>query len=455
MNDIIYWVWLSQKNGPGRSDAVRMLERFPGGAREIYEATNEQLLACKECNTAFIRRVMDRDLKQAERILEFCFINGIRVVSCASKNYPKRLRSLYNKPIVLYVRGMIENLDDRFCVSIVGTRNMSDYGKHMTFSLARQLISYGAVIISGAAYGIDSTANNTAVFMDEPSVAVLGSGVNVPYPAKNEELLNKIAANGMVISEYEPNTPPYSHNFPLRNRIISGLSDAVVVVECGLKSGALITTRYAADQGRRVYAVPGNVGAPGSVGPNSLIRDGAKLVMRCEDIIEDFADRFNLEKLDRIISSEKYLRYEYNHSIPVRKENKPIIWDGTKPHKASAIVARKENTNAVEAEMTVPKRTKRSPRIVEKQGKPLSPAERVSDIPQNTEAPADKKERIYAMTDDNQRKVLDAMPSGTEVAIDQLAKTGLPTNTILSSLTMLELFSAVESLPGGLYKKLI
>ncbi|MBQ8248936.1 MAG: DNA-processing protein DprA [Clostridia bacterium] len=455
MNDIIYWVWLSQKNGPGHSDAIRLLQYFPGGAREIYEATNEQLLACKDCSMAFIRRLMNRDLKEAERILEFCFINGIRVVSCASENYPKRLRSLYNKPVVLYIRGMIEDLDDRFCVSIVGTRNMSDYGKHMTFSLARQLISYGAVIISGAAYGIDSTANNTAVFMDEPSVAVLGSGVNVPYPAKNKELLDKIAAKGMVISEYEPNTPPYSHNFPLRNRIISGLSDAVVVVECALKSGALITARYAADQGRRVYAVPGNVGAPGSIGPNSLIRDGAKLVMRCEDIIEDFEDRFNLEQLDRIISSEKYLRYEYNHSIPVRNENKPMTRDGVKIVRASATAARKENIGEKHPDEATPRRTQRSPRIVEKQGGPSVTVKHESDISQNAESAADKKEKIYAMTDDNQRLVLDAMPSGTEVTIDQLAKTGLSTNMILSSLTMLELFSAVESLPGGLYKKLI
>ena len=446
MKDIIYWVWLAQKNGPGRIDAIKMLQYFPGGAREIYEATNEQLTACKDCSSAFIRRLADRDLGEAERILEFCFIKGIRVVSCASPNYPKKLHALYNKPIVLYIRGMIENFDDRFAVSMIGTRNMSNYGKHMTFSIARQLVSYGSVIISGAAYGIDSAANNTAVFMEEPTVAVLGSGVNVPYPAKNAELLDKIAARGMVISEYEPNTPPYSRNFPLRNRIISGLSDAIVVVECGLKSGALITTRYAADQGKRVYAVPGNVGAPGSVGPNRLIRDGAKLVTRGEDIIEDFGDQFELKQLDRVITSEKYLRYEYNHNIPVSRENKPIAAEVSSPVKVAAAQIKKvlspdkpARRNRAESDRKV-KREAVKPGTVNNS---------------RAEPDASKREQILLMLDDNQKLVLNAIPDGCAVTTDRLVSTGLSTNMILSSLTMLELFSAVESLPGGLYRKLI
>ncbi len=445
MKDIIYWVWLAQKNGPGRTDAVKMLQYFPGGAREIYEATNEQLAACKDCNPAFIRRLANRDLGEAERILEFCFIKGIRVVSCVSPNYPKKLQYLYNKPIVLYIRGMIENFDDRFAVSLVGTRNMSNYGKHMTFSLTRQLVSYGAVIISGAAYGIDSAANNTAVFMEEPTVAVLGSGVNVAYPAKNAELLDKIAARGMVISEYEPNTPPYSRNFPLRNRIISGLSDAVVVVECGLKSGALITTRYAADQGKRVYAVPGNVGAPGSVGPNRLIRDGAKLVTTCEDIIEDFADQFDLKQLDRIITSEKYLRYEYNHNIPVSRENKPITAETKEPIKAAAAQIKKA--------LVPDQPSRKRPTTSVKSAKREAVKPRSDDF--RAEPDIGKREQILLMLDNNQKLVLNAIPDGAAVTTDQLAKTGLSTNIILSSLTMLELFSAVESLPGGLYRKLI
>ncbi len=443
MKDIIYWVWLAQKNGPGRADAIKLLQHFPGGAREIYEATAEQLSACKDCTPAFVSRLAEHDLSEAERILEFCFLKGIRVVSCASPNYPKKLQSLHNKPVVLYIRGVIDNFDDRFAVSMIGTRNMSNYGKHMTFSLSRQLISYGSVIISGAAYGIDSVANNTAVFMDEPTVAVLGSGVNVAYPAKNAELLDKIAAKGMVISEYEPNTPPYSRNFPLRNRIISGLSDAVVVVECGLKSGALITTRYAADQGKRVYAVPGNVGSPGSVGPNRLIRDGAKLVERCEDIIEDFAEDFDLKQLDRIITSEKYLRYEYNHTVPVSRENKPIASGARETVKVAAAQIKKTPALNKPAKARTPEKPTKHEAVKQ------------SGVEMRTEPDIGKKEQLFLMLDDNQKLVYNAIPDGGAVTIDGLVSTGLSTNMILASLTMLELFSAVESLPGGLYRKLI
>lgn len=451
MSDIIYWVWLAQKNGAGGVDAVKLLEHFPGGAREIYEASYEELCACKDCSAQFIRRLSDHNLTRAEQTLEFCFMNGIRVVSCASENYPKRLQSLYNKPIVLYVRGIIENLNELFCVAIVGTRSMSGYGKHMTFTLARQLIAHGALVISGAAYGIDSAANNTAVFMEEPTVAVLGSGVNVPYPAKNKELLDYIASHGMVISEFEPNTPPYGKNFPIRNRIISGLADAVVVVEGDAKSGALITARCACDQGRRVYAVPGNVGAPNSVGTNRLIRDGAKAVTCAEDIIEDFADQFDLNKIERIIKSEKYLRYEYNHTPPVMPENKPI---STKMQDMQAQAEipkiRRERVKQIP---DIPKPLDYKNENTEKPKVQRVSKERKAEEVKREDTP--DREKVMSFLDDTQRRVFDAMPEGRAVSVDKIVEAGLDAKDVLAALTMLELYCAVQSLPGGLYKKII
>lgn len=468
MNDIIYWVWLAQKNGAGSSDAVKLLEYFPGGARDVYEATKEQLSACRECSSAFLRRLGDHDLTRAEQTLEFCFMNGIRVVPCNSKNYPRRLNDLYNKPIVLYIRGMIEDLNERFCVSIVGTRSMSAYGKHMTFTLARQLIAYGAIVISGAAYGIDSAANNTAVFMEEPTVAVLGSGVNVPYPAKNKDMLDYIASHGMVISEFEPNTPPYGKNFPIRNRIISGLADAVIIVEAGEHSGALITARYACDQGRRVFAVPGNVGAPNSVGTNYLIRDGAKLVTCAEDIIEDFADMFDLTKIDRIIKSEKYLRYEYNHSIPVHSDNKPIstrAQDKTEATKVPPIKANdgeaklpdvpnpSDYSGAAKAHGAVDTPPKKRESAPAKRAKTQKNAEVQSSEP--TGQNKTDRERVMSFLDETQRRVFDAIPEGKAISADKIVELGISTKDALAALTMLELYSAVEALPGGLYRKII
>lgn len=502
MNDIIYWVWLALKNGAGHSDAVKLLKHFPGGAREIYEAPYERLAAVKECSELFIKRLTDHDLSQPERILEFCFMNGIRVVTCASSHYPRRLQELYNKPIVLYIRGMIEDIDDRFCVSIVGTRKMSNYGKHITFTLARQLIGYGALIISGAAYGIDSTANRTAVFFEEPTVAVLGSGVNVPYPAQNKSMLDLIGTHGMVISEFEPNTPPYGRNFPIRNRIMSGLADAVVVVEADEKSGALITARHAADQGRSVYAVPGNIGATNSIGPLRMIRDGAKIVTCVEDIIEDFTDRFKLKKLDRIVKSDKYLRYEYNHSIPVQAENVPMQSEEQNLPAVLNVPMTKRSTDAP-AFPDIPTPTDyRGKSGADVRSIPLSAPDAydtADDIPydmadrtdgstavskndrrlpsrngserhirkeskgskeiQSKAAPsseiASERDWIYSKLGETQIKVLEAFPKDTPMSPDKLAECGIDIGDVLSSLTVLELYSAVEALPGGLYKRKI
>lgn len=476
MTDIIYWVWLAQKNGAGHADAVKLLKHFPGGARDIYEASYEQLVAASDGSRDFISKLTDHDLTLAERTLEFCFMNGVRVIPCNSPHYPKRLHDLYNKPIVLYMRGMVEDLDDRFCVSIVGTRNMSSYGKHMAFTLARQLIGYGAIVISGAAYGIDSAANSTAAFLEEPTVAVLGSGVNVPYPSENKALIDWIGTHGAVISEFEPNTPPYGRNFPIRNRIISGLSDAVVVVEGGARSGALITARCAQDQGRMVYAVPGNVGAANSIGPNSMIRDGAKLVTRTEDIIEDFTDRFDLKQIERIINSDKYLRYEYNHHVPTRPENKPIkpgepgnsigfkIPEIKKPIRSEPLpdipkpddYRIPKNHPGAGEEAAAPDDADMQTRHASKSKTKISAGDKQIGTP---EPPAKKsaaeRERIMRLLDDVSRRVLDSIPDGEPISTDKIAQMGFGAGEVMASLTTLELYAAVEALPGGLYRKLL
>jgi len=479
MKDVIYWVWLASKNGPGGVDAHKLLKHFPGGARDIFEASREELLKAEDCSPQFLRRLEDHDLKNAENVLEFCFINGIRVIHCASDSYPRRLHDVYNKPLVLYVRGHIEDLDDRFCVSIVGTRDMSGYGKHMTFMLARQLIGYGAIIISGAAYGIDSSANNTAMYMESETVAVLGSGVNVPYPASNKDLLDWIGEHGMVVSEFEPNTPPHGRNFPIRNRIISGLADAVVIVEAGEKSGALITARRAADQHRRVYAVPGNVGAPNSFGTNNLIRDGAKLCTRAEDIVEDFVEEFGLHKVDKIVNSDRYRRYEYQHSVPVLSENMPIPAKQQEAQRAKAAPvppAREKKPRGPLPDIPQPADFKKAGAEIE--NRPI-PSERPdTDVPRPIreapvrepsepaeEAPSGafvskpdagkQRERLLSLLTDEQRQVLDAIPENSSVTTDQIAQTGIPADSVMSSLTFLELYAAVEAMPGGFYKKLI
>ena len=213
-------------------------------------------------------------------------------------SYPSLLKEIYDPPAVLYARGKILKRDYN-AVAVVGTRKASAYGKAAAGILARGLASYNISVVSGAAYGIDTAAHKAVLEAGGRTIAVLGGGLDRPYPASNKNLLDRISENGAVLSEYEPESPPAAHNFPRRNRIISGLCHGVLVVEAPKRSGALITAALAGEQGRQVYAVPGSIFSSGSAGTLGLIRDGAVPVGRVEEIIEDIKmqlDRNLLQK---------------------------------------------------------------------------------------------------------------------------------------------------------------
>jgi DNA processing protein len=210
----------------------------------------------------------------------------IRSADRDDPRYPRLLRLIQNPPRKLYYRGDI-SLAARAAVAVVGARKATDYGKWAAFNLAKTLTKYGLVVVSGMAYGVDSEAHRGALAAGGKTVAVLGCGVDICYPARNARLMSEILEKGLVLSEFEPKTTPRDFTFPLRNRIISGLSVATVVVEAGLHSGSLITAERAAEQGRSVYAVPGNINRIMSFGCNKLIRDGALPVVVFDDIATD------------------------------------------------------------------------------------------------------------------------------------------------------------------------
>jgi DNA processing protein len=207
-------------------------------------------------------------------------------VDLRDPRYPRLLRLIQNPPQRLYYRGDI-SLAARTAVAVVGARKATEYGRWAAFNLAKTLVEYGLAVVSGMAYGADSEAHRGALAAGGKTVAVLGCGVDVCYPARNARLMNEILEKGLVLSEFAPGTMPRDFTFPLRNRIISGLSVATVVVEAGLHSGSLITAERAAEQGRNVYAVPGNINRAMSFGCNKLIRDGALPVVVFDDIAKD------------------------------------------------------------------------------------------------------------------------------------------------------------------------
>lgn len=212
---------------------------------------------------------------------------GARIVTAWDDGYPAALGETPDPPAVLYVFGSLEEAD-RDAVALVGSRAATEYGKIAASLLGRELARRGVTVVSGLARGIDTAAHTGALEGGGRTVAVLGCGLDTVYPAANRGLARRIASSGALVTEYAFGSPPLKHHFPLRNRIISGLSLGVVVVEAAERSGALITGALALDQGREVFAVPGNITSPKSVGPNRLIRDGAKAVTAVEDILEEF-----------------------------------------------------------------------------------------------------------------------------------------------------------------------
>jgi DNA processing protein len=208
---------------------------------------------------------------------------GAEVVTLADAGYPQPLREIPDPPLALYVRGKVP---EHVAVAVVGTRNPSSDGEYVAHRMAADLAAAGVCVVSGLARGVDASAHRGALEAGGPTVAVLGCGVDVPYPAGHEELAARVALHGAVVSEYPPGTPPAKHHFPSRNRIISGLSRAVVVVEATLRSGALITADLALEQGREVFAVPGSVLNPRSQGPHRLLREGAGWAESAADVLQ-------------------------------------------------------------------------------------------------------------------------------------------------------------------------
>jgi DNA processing protein len=212
---------------------------------------------------------------------------GAHAVGITDPGYPQALKHTADPPFVLYVRGSLEEIEP--AVAIVGTRSPTPYGRETAMGMARSLSAMGVTVVSGLARGIDTAAHIGALEGETNTVAVLGTGIDVPYPAENEKLASRIAERGAVVTEYPPGTPPDPGNFPRRNRVISGLSAGVVVVEAARRSGALITARFAGEQGRILMAVPGLVTNARSLGPHHLIRQGAVLVRDADDVVTEIA----------------------------------------------------------------------------------------------------------------------------------------------------------------------
>lgn len=277
-----YWIWLSLLHLQPRQK-LALLQRFRD-PETIYKAQAEDFGDLSVTAEA----VADKDLTKARKILAQCAHKRIGIVAYGDSGYPKRLKNVEDPPFVLYYKGVLPNWEAAPVIGVVGTRKASPYGLNMAKQLGYQIAAAGALLVSGGALGIDAEAMTGALGAGQPTVAVLGCGVDVVYPKHNEALLAKTAEQGCLLSEYPPETQARTWQFPQRNRIISGISNGVLVVEAPENSGALITARYAMDQGRDVFVVPGNAGQKSAAGSNQLLRERVMPVFTGWDAVREY-----------------------------------------------------------------------------------------------------------------------------------------------------------------------
>ncbi len=359
---------------------------------------------------------------------------GVTILTPDDARYPRTLYSLRDAPIVLYCAGKLPELDS-FCCAVVGTRKMSEYGRRMAFDLGRGLGAGGAVLVSGLALGVDGMAMAGALSAGGVTVGVLGCGIDVVYPPEHADLMRRVAQTGAVVTEYPPGTPPAAAHFPKRNRIISGLSQAVVVVEGDRRSGSLITARHALYQGRDLYAVPGRIGESGAEGPNALIQSGARAVTGALDVLAQY-------------------EFLYPHAIRMlaaREElSRSVSPEAAQDAAARMRVAAKDDPSHYGAGLY-------GGRSLPGSGRRKIPPKKMVERFREKQPPAKEDGMIAAAPTEfdslgeTEKKVYAAMKPDVPVLADDIAVAGLGMPEILAALTMLELAGAVEVGAGGYY----
>ena len=286
-----HWIWLTTRPGIGVHGRAALLRLF-GTAERIFEMKERDYLAAEGFECRWLESLLDKSLDEAEKILIECDDKSIRLVTYADGAYPSRLRNISDPPALLYYCGTLPDFDNEAVIGVVGSRRCSAYGLLHAKQFSKLIASSGGMVVSGGARGIDSMALRGALDSEMPVACVLGCGVDVVYPPENRELFRQIAVHGCLLSEYRPGTRPDRGNFPVRNRIISGLALGVLVVEAPERSGALITANTALEQGRDVFAIPGNIGVKSCEGSNRLIRDGAIVVENGWEILREYEHLF-------------------------------------------------------------------------------------------------------------------------------------------------------------------
>ena len=416
MDRMIYWIWLSLCCSPSGSTFGKLIKEFDG-AQSIYEADDKKISSIIGYRNSDRTALENKSLEKAEEVYAFCQKHKVGLLCYADEKYPKALRAIDTPPVLLYYRGILPDFDNIFAVSAVGTRSLSDYGRKNAFRISYDLATAGTTVVSGMAMGIDGVAMAGAIAAGGRTVAIIGSGIDVCYPPQHLRLAREIVKNGCVMTEFAPGTPPSRYNFPKRNRIISGLSAATLVFEGAEKSGALITARYAKEQGRAVYALPGNVGSKTSQLSNLLLKNGAKICTSADDILNDFTKDYC-----KIINSF------------LLKERPQVDMMATLSEYGVSAVCPNDDI------FEVPRAIKAARQIVKPFDKPKSePSVEAKEIPADFDARA--------------LKIYKKIPISESCSIESLVSEDLTLRDVMKSLLKLEMNGFIIMLPGEMVSR--
>lgn len=409
-----YWIWLSQRRV---SDRVKnnLLQQFHT-PKAVYRAPEEELKKVPGITAEGIQSILERDLFPSRKILQQCSQLGIRFLTMEDAEYPDRLKQIYDPPVLLYYKGILPDFDRIPVIATVGTRKCSAYGAGTARRLGYEITKCGGLVVSGLAAGIDAAAMKGALTAEGPVVGVLGCGLDVVYPRSSKELYALTEQYGCLLSEFAPGTPPTKYHFPKRNRIISGLSCGVVVVEAPASSGALITAKTALEQGRDVFAVPGNVDLDSFAGSNELLRDGAGVISCGWDVMQEYQAKYP----ESVHREQKSIPLEKNPEIREEPEEKPKK-DFLKVAQKKKLPVRKTQDKSVPNEKSIDK----------------VPAKPYSDL----------SDTIQRLPEDEKR-VACAIGSGEKLVDDVIAEAGLPSGKVLAMLTLLEVKKIITRHPG-------
>ncbi len=411
---IVHWIWLSTR--PHISDRVKVeLVRHFQDPEAIYFADTDSFSHIEGLTEEGKTALSDKDLAAAEKILRDCQKENLGILTYQDAAYPARLKNISDPPLVFYYKGRLPDFDGSPLIGVVGTRKASAYGMNAAKKLGYQIARCGGIVVSGMAYGIDGMATRGALTAGTPAVGILGCGADVVYPVSNRGLFEDMEQYGCLLSEFTPGTPPMGHNFPKRNRIISGLSCGVLVVEAPEKSGALITAQLALDQGRDVFVVPGNIDVDTFVGSNRLLRDGAVAISSGWDIMSEYQAQF----------AEKIRKFD----APMRQNaNDELLEISTQSDKIQPKVAQKAQ---VLGKNKVSKQKDEKKVIDNGEGSPYS----------------DVEDKLPPLLPDEQ-KIVSSLTKEPQPVDDVIAETGLPTAKMLAALTLLQVKGVVKQHPG-------